>query len=262
MPHSDISTPSYSSCSLTRIPMTAFKMPQTIRLVPKTQTNIVAAPISWPLNDEPSLVNGTSSSPNRPTTPCTEMAPTGSSIFSLSNVIMANTTNTPPRPPNNVACKAVGVDGSAVMATSPANAPLSAIVRSALPNITLAKTMAAIRPPAAAALVFMKTTATALALSTLAVASTEPPLKPNQPIHRTKVPNVAIGILAPGIGLIEPSAPYLPFRAPSRSTPARAADAPAMCTMPDPAKSEKPRSPSVYMPKTDCPPQVQEPSIG
>ncbi len=35
MPHSDMSTPSYSSCSLTRIPMTALRMPQTIRLVDK-----------------------------------------------------------------------------------------------------------------------------------------------------------------------------------------------------------------------------------
>ncbi len=38
--------------------------------------------------------------------------------------------------------------------------------------------------------------------------------------------------------------------------------APAMCTMPEPAKSEKPRSPSVYMPNTDSSPQVQLPSIG
>jgi len=87
--------------------------------------------------------------------------------------------------------------------------------------------------------------ATALALSTLAVASTEPPLKPNQPIQRMKVPSVASGRLAPGMALTLPSEPYLPLRGPSSSTPARAAAAPAMCTIPEPAKSRKPRSPSV-----------------
>ena len=84
------------------------------------------------------------------------------------------------------------------------------------------------RPPEAAALVFKNTIATALALSTEAVASTEPPLKPNQPIHRMNVPNVAIGRFAPGIALIWPLGPYLPLRAPSKITPASAAEAPAM----------------------------------
>ena len=128
--------------------------------------------------------------------------------------------------------------------------------------MNLATIRAAINPPLAAALVFKNTTATAFALSTEAVARTDPPLKPNQPNHKIKVPKVAMGRLAPGIAFIEPSAPYLPFRAPSKRTPAKAADAPAMCTMPDPAKSENPRSPKVYKPKTDCPPQVHDPSIG
>ncbi|CAI8296901.1 MAG: Uncharacterised protein [Cellvibrionales bacterium UBA7375] len=70
--------------------------------------------------------------------------------------------------------------------------------------------------------------ATALALSTEAEASTEPPLKPNQPIHKMNVPNVAIGKLAPGIALTSPLGPYLPLRAPSKITPANAAEASAM----------------------------------
>ena len=104
--------------------------------------------------------------------------------------------------------------------------------------------------------------ATECALAASPSFSTEPPLKPNQPIHRMKVPRVASGRLAPGMAWISPFGPYLPLRAPSSSTPARAAAAPAMCTMPEPAKSEKPRSPRLYMPNTSTPPQVQAPSIG
>ena len=70
------------------------------------------------------------------------------------------------------------------------------------------------QPPAAARLVFMKTTATALAQSTEAVASTEPPLKPNQPNHRIKVPNVRKGKLAPGIAFTSPFGPYFPCEHP------------------------------------------------
>ena len=105
---------------------------------------------------------------------------------------------------------------------------MSAIVRSALPNIIFATNRAAIKPPLAAALVFMKTTATAFALSTLAVAKTDPPLNPNHPNQRTNVPKVARGKLLPGIAFTEPSAPYLPVLAPSSITPANAAAAPAM----------------------------------
>jgi hypothetical protein len=42
--------------------------------------------------------------------------------------------------------------------------------------------------------------------------SSEPPLKPNQPSQRMKVPSVASGRLAPGMALMEPSLPYLPLR--------------------------------------------------
>src|SRR5690606_40454700 len=58
----------------------------------------------------------------------------GSSIFSLSRPIIEATTSTPPIAPNKVACSAVGVDGSAVIATKPAKAPFNAMVKSALRN--------------------------------------------------------------------------------------------------------------------------------
>jgi 2-oxoisovalerate dehydrogenase E1 component len=70
-------------------------------------------------------------------------------------------------------------------------------------------------------------------------------------LDRMKVPRVASGRLAPGMALISPFLPYLPSRAPRTSTPARAAEAPAMWTIPDPAKSEKPAS------LRKPPPQVQ-----
>ena len=74
--------------------------------------------------------------------------------------MMLNTTSMPATRPNSDACSAVGVDGSAVMATRPARAPFNAIVRSALPNLKWAASRAPIRPVAAAALVFRKTIAT------------------------------------------------------------------------------------------------------
>ncbi len=104
--------------------------------------------------------------------------------------------------------------------------------------------------------------ATACALAASPSFSTEPPLKPNQPIHRMKVPSVASGRLAPGRALACPPGPYLPRRGPSSSTPASAATAPARCTMPEPAKSLNPSSPRSYSPNTSAPPQVQAPSSG
>ncbi len=88
------------------------------------------------------------------------------------------------------------------------------------------------------------------------MASCEPPLKPNQPSHRMKVPSVASGRFAPGIGLTLPSLPYLPLRAPRTSAPASAAQPPTEWTMVEPAKSEKPISAS------QPPPQLQAPWIG
>ena len=138
------------------------------------------------------------------------------------------TTITPPTAPIKAAAKALGVSGPAVIATRPAKAPFKVIVKSALPNQSLAKTSAAITPPAAAAFVFTKTIATASALSLLAIARTDPPLNPNQPSHRINVPNVAKGRFAPKIGFELPSLSYFPFLGPRIITPAIAAAAPAI----------------------------------
>src|SRR3546814_17456492 len=73
-------------------------------------------------------------------------------------------------------------------------------------------------------------------------ASCEAPLKPTQPSQRMKVPSVASGRLAPGIGCTAPSGPYLPLRGPRISAPVKAAQPPTEWTMVEPAKSEKPAS--------------------
>lgn len=87
--------------------------------------------------------------------------------------------------------------GSAVIETKPARAPFNAIVKSALPNMMRARISAAIKPPAAAILVFTNTWATALASSMLLSLSSDPPLKPNQPNHKMNIPSVARGMLEP-----------------------------------------------------------------
>ena len=97
---------------------------------------------------------------------------------------------------------------SAVIATRPARRAIQRH-RSDRPCQTSSLATASVRrpmhPPAAARLVFIKTTATALASSrTDAVASTEPPLKPNQPSQRIRVPSVARGRLQPGMALTSP----------------------------------------------------------
>ena len=154
------------------------------------------------------------------------MAPTGSSILSRSRPSTEKTTITPPTAPISVAARGEGVNGSAVIATSPAKAPFSTMVRSARPRMNLAASRAATTPPAAAALVLTKTAATALASPTLDTTSSDPPLNPNHPIQRMNVPKVARGRFAPGSALILPALPYLPLRAPTRITPASAAVAP------------------------------------
>ena len=44
-----------------------------------------------------------------------------------------------------------------------------------------------------------------------------------------------LALLAPGMARISPFGPYLPVRGPTMMTPARAAAAPARCTIPEPA---------------------------
>ena len=64
--------------------------------------------------------------PKAPQTPCTEMAPTGSSILStLSKNETENTSKTPARKPTTIAPAGLITFVPAVIATSPARAPLS-----------------------------------------------------------------------------------------------------------------------------------------
>ena len=67
------------------------------------------------------------------------------------------------------------------------------------------------------------------------------------------MPSVASGRFDPGMAFTLPSGPYLPFRAPSKIAPAKAAQPPTEWTMVDPAKSLKP---SINPPKA-VPPQLQ-----
>ena len=59
-------------------------------------------------------------------------------------------------------------------------------------------------PPAAAIFVFINTWLTAIALASSLTISSDPPLNPNQPNHRTKAPRSAIGMFDPGISFEVP----------------------------------------------------------
>ncbi len=155
--------------------------------------------------------------PQAPQTPCTEMAPTGSSIRILSKNSTEKTTSTPAMAPMMMALPGVTLAHRLVMATSPARAPLRLMPISGLPNLIQEANMARMQPAAAARLVLTKI----MAMSLLA-AVVEPGLNPNQPSHRMKTPRAASGMLCPRMGLTLPSLPYLPMRGPSTMAPARA----------------------------------------
>ena len=123
-PHSEISAPSSSSSLVTRIPITVLRANQTTPEATNTQTKIVTAPTNCPVNVTSLFVSGTAKRPHKPTTPWTDIAPTGSSILSLrSNQTIERTTRIPPTAPIRVATNTLGVSGPAVIATSPAKAP-------------------------------------------------------------------------------------------------------------------------------------------
>ncbi|CSA65089.1 Uncharacterised protein [Vibrio cholerae] len=94
-----MSIPSISSSSETRIPIVALSTPQTTRLAPNTHAKITAAPSNCAPKVASALLSGTTIRPKKPHTPWTEIAPTGSSIFSLSRPIMLNTTREPDTAP-------------------------------------------------------------------------------------------------------------------------------------------------------------------
>ena len=68
--------------------------------------------------------------PQIPAKRWTGIAPTTSSILNLSSIGIVKTTINPPTAPMNIASIGVGASGSAVIATSPPNAPFKAIVKS------------------------------------------------------------------------------------------------------------------------------------
>ena len=74
--------------------------------------------------------------------------------------------------------------------------------------------------------VFTTTMEIATASKALPNANCEPPLNPNQPNHRIKVPKAARGIFAPAIGEIFPSLLYLPALGPRMRHPTTAAQPP------------------------------------
>ena len=87
--------------------------------------------------------------------PWTDIAPTTSSILSLSSNGTANTTIAPPIAQIIVAPPIEGASGSAVIETNPANAPFNTIVRSIFLYIICVRINAVSAPPAAAVFVLV-----------------------------------------------------------------------------------------------------------
>jgi len=94
-------------------------------------------------------------------------------------------------------------------------------------------TNAATTPPAAAA---KQVVTNVKEVSSGSAESTEPPLKPNHPNHKTNTPAVAKGMLCPGIACGFPFLNF-PILAHSNQTATKAAHPPTECTRVDPAKS-------------------------
>src|SRR5918994_4179663 len=88
--------------------------------------------------------------PQVPQTPCTEMAPTGSSILTRSKNATEPTTITPAMAPMSTATDVVTAAHGAVIATSPASRPLAVIETSGLP-LLIHETPPATTAPAQAA---------------------------------------------------------------------------------------------------------------
>ena len=174
----------------------------------------------------------TASVPQMPQVRCTEIAPTGSSIWMRSKNSTENTTSTPAIMPIAIADHIAIRSAPAVMPTRPARMPFRAIERSGFWNRSCEASMAPSPPAAAARQVVTSVSET----SAGSADSTEPPLKPNQPSQSRKTPTVASGRLLPGIGDTRPFT-NLPRRGPSIQAPTNAAQPPTECTSVEPAKS-------------------------
>ena len=139
-----------------------------------------------------------------------------------------------------------------MIATRPASAPFTVMVKSCLPSMRQA-TMGELRTAAAHAR-FVVIATWAMAEGSTAIVL--PVLNPNQPNHRIRPPRKTSPILWPGIGCMLPSGLYFPRRGPSIRMPARPDHPPTACTTVDPAKSR------IFISASQPPPQIQCPVIG
>jgi len=247
------SRPSASSSSLTRTPSVYFSVPKMIAAATIANATTLSVPTICALSVIVPVVSKMAQAmvPHTPQTRCTDMAPTGSSILILSKQMTAKYTNTPAIAPMMIEPPGLTISAPAVIATSPASTPLSAMERSGFPP-KIHDTMPVMSPPAAAARHVVTNTSDTLAGSALSI---DPPLNPNHPNHSRKHPMVAMGMLCPGIGLTLPFL-YFPSLGPSRKAQTSAAAPPTACTAVDPARSWKPVNQLV------SPPQTHEPVMG
>ena len=176
--------------------------------------------------------------PSAPHTPCTEIAPTGSSIFTTwSKNSTEKTTANPQTIPMIAAPNGLTASHPAVIPTRPARDALNVMETSGFPYFTQVKIMV-VSVASAAARFVLKNTRPALTISSsLSMPTVEAPLNPNQQNHRINTPRAAMDRLCPGIARGFPSFPYLPMRGPSIFAPIRAHTPPTICTAVDPAKS-------------------------
>jgi hypothetical protein len=153
-------------------------------------------------------------------------------LTTRSKKITEPTTRPPEIRPISTAPVIETVSAPAVIPTSPARMPLSAIERSGLLTTNQLPKIAATQPAAAARQVVTRVKEVRCGSAD----STEPPLNPNQPSHSRKTPTAASGMLLPGIGASLPFT-YFPMRGPSIQAPTRAPQPPTECTRVEPAKS-------------------------
>ena len=194
--------------------------------------------------------------PQTPPTRCTGTAPTTSSSLSRSSSTVDSEHSRPATAPIITAHQLSAMFGAAVMATSPARAPLRLEASPRRPKRARATITAAISPAAPARLVLARTLLMTTASVGVDSASCEPALNPNQPSHRISPPKVTRSTLDGGVAFTLPSGRNLPRRGPTTSRAARAAQPPTECTAVAPAKSWKPRSWS------HPPPHDQDPATG
>src|SRR5580704_10394317 len=176
----------------------------------------------------------TQTAPSQPHNPCTETAPHGSSILSTRSL-----KSTPPqtRAPASIPMITDDVGDTnahgAVIATSPANIPLHAIVMSGLPNRKYQISIATAEPATAARFVFTATTEMRRSVAP----SVDPGLKPIHPKSKRNVPVTTNTMFEAGNARGFPSAPYFPRRGPRMSASAMAQKPPTLWTTDEPAKS-------------------------